>query len=119
MSNIFCTSCGSKHSVGAKFCSSCGSSLSKVLNTANNFETKVNHSENDEFFKKPKRLEYEIQNPNSNNIYEAKQLFHSNPVKESDRLIRESAPERQLTKEEYLNESLKECAPSRNIEEIN
>ena len=34
MSNIYCSSCGTKHAFGSKFCTNCGSSLGGFANVS-------------------------------------------------------------------------------------
>ena len=118
MSNIFCSQCGSKHSLASKFCSSCGASLSSFnkSSTIQRVEP-VEVQTNEDTFIKPQRLAYEIEN-NQNSVYKGEDLFKSAPVKESDRLSRPVGDTKQMTKEEYLAESLRECA-TRGIQDIN
>jgi len=110
MSNIFCSQCGSKHSVGSRFCSSCGSPLSSfAAPKQQNQHVEVYHDEPSSF-SRPKGLSYEIQN-GGNNIFKGEEIFKSSPIDEHDKLNRPATQAKQLTQEEYLAESLKECAP--------
>lgn len=129
MGNIYCSSCGAKHNLGSKFCSSCGNSLGGFNNLQTNkaqFSPRLNQKplerELDEdgiptTFVKPSKLSYEIERPNKNK-YSAKELFESPPIdqneKQSPRVLTNY---KQLTKEEFLAESLRECS-SRPMKEI-
>ncbi len=111
MSIIYCSQCGAKSSAGSKFCSSCGNALSsfapqkKVIQEVNpQIELE------DSSFRRPSRLAYEIQD-GGNNKFSAKELFNASPVGNSDRLDRPVDQVQDLTREEYLAQSLKECAP--------
>jgi hypothetical protein len=129
MSNIYCSSCGSKHIVGAKFCSNCGNSLGGFANISkpslqnissktNNIVT-VNVDEDDDgiptSFRKPSKLHYEIEKPN--NKFFAKDLFNSSPLSDTDKTPRRRVNYQKLSKEEFLRQSLKECS-SRRIQDI-
>lgn len=118
MSQVFCTNCGSKHSIGVKFCSSCGNPMSSVVRQ-NIPSPPINPQANQEDvseFRRPSRLAYEIQN-NQTSIYKGEELFNSQPVEEADRLRRDVGQVKKVTREEYLKESLRECAP-RGIQDI-
>ena len=68
------------------------------------------HHDEPNSFSRPKGLSYEIQN-GGNNIFKGEDILKSNPVSEHDKLNRPATQAQQLTQEEYLAESLKECAP--------
>ena len=109
MSNIFCSQCGSKHTVGSKFCSSCGSPLSSFSapkRTVQNIEIQ----EEPNSFTRPRKLSYEV-HEGGNNVFKGEDLFKSAPVNEEDKLDRSSIKVKKMTQEGYLSESLKECAP--------
>ena len=111
MSVIFCSQCGSKHSVGSKFCSSCGNALAVLNQPRRQVQNPQVEIVNDEsHFNKPSRLSYEIQN-GGNSVFKGEELFKASPVSEEDRINRDPASVKNMTKEEYLSESLKECAP--------
>jgi len=110
MSNIFCSQCGSKHTAGAKFCSSCGSALSSFSNSVKKQIERVEVQDDSPSFRRPNGLAYEIQK-DSKTIFKGEELFNSPPVDKSDRIQRPTQPVKQMTQEEYLSESLKECAP--------
>lgn len=131
MSNIYCSSCGTKHVFGSKFCTNCGNSLGGFQNVnkqsiqqspilKNN--TRQQSVETDEdgiptTFVKPSRLAYEIEKPLGNK-YSAKDLFNSTPVDPSERTYsRPSSNYRKLSKEELLAQSLRECS-SRQSQDI-
>lgn len=127
MSNIYCSQCGCKHVVGAKFCSSCGNPLSvlhartsnNVLSPKNarqNIETNVDEDGIPTTFRKPSRLSYEIENP-VNSKFKAEDIFKSQPSNSEDKKRLKLNTYKKLSKEELLNQSLKECAP-RQIQDI-
>lgn len=131
MSNIYCSSCGTKHSIGCKFCTHCGNSLGGFSNITSNINqvkpntlqtNKTKSIEVDEdgiptTFVKPRKLAYEI-DVNSNNKYSAKDLFNSPPADKDQRLLSSSIKNyKKLSKEEFLSQSLKECS-SRPIQDI-
>jgi hypothetical protein len=131
MSNIYCSSCGTKHVFGSKFCTNCGSSLGGFSNAskpklqnpiqARNI-SKQQTSEVDEdgiptVFVRPSKLSYEIEKP-AGNKYLGKDLFTAPPVDPNERIsYRPNSNYRKLTKEEFLSQSLKECS-SRTIQDI-
>ncbi len=110
MSNIFCSQCGSKHTVGAKFCSACGAGLSNFTAPSRNQTQRVEVEDDVSSFKKPRGLAYEIQQ-DSQTTFKGEELFNAPPVSKSDRIQRPTQPVKEMTQEEYLSESLKECAP--------
>jgi hypothetical protein len=131
MSNIYCSNCGTKHILGCKFCSNCGNSLGGFNNPQINkaqvsprLNQKPQERELDEdgiptTFVKPSRLSYEIERPNKNK-YSGKELFESPPVDHNERQPpRILTNYKQLTKEELLAESLRECSsrPMKDIDE--
>lgn len=130
MSNIYCSNCGSKHIVGAKFCTNCGNSLggfsnlnkqTKPINTINRTSITENTSDVDEdglptTFRKPSKLSYEIEKP-ANNKYSGKEIFNSAPVDPHEKSNKRILNYKKLSKEEFLSQSLKECS-SRPIQDI-
>lgn len=131
MSNIYCSSCGTKHAFGSKFCTNCGNSLGGFANVSkpklqNSIQarniSKQEISEVDEdgiptVFVRPSKLSYEIEKP-AGNKYLGKDLFTAPPVDPNERIShRPSSNYRKLTKEEFLSQSLKECS-SRPIQDI-
>lgn len=129
MSNIYCSSCGTKHILGSKFCTNCGNSLggfaniSKPVqqkNTLTRRNTPVESVEEDEdgiptSFRKPARLSYEIEK--TNNKYSAKDLLNSAPLNDNEKSPKRVVNYRKLSKEEFLSQSMKECS-SRPIQDI-
>jgi len=125
MSSIYCSQCGSKHSIGAKFCSSCGSALSsfaaaqqKTHNVSRPTRLEREHDEDGlpTTFNRPTKLSYEI-DTGSNNKYRAEDIFNSPPVQEQDKRQIKLNNYKQLSREEFLAQSLKECAP-RGVQDI-
>lgn len=111
MSNIFCSQCGSKHSAGSRFCSACGAALSSFSAPRQQLsQPQVEIEDDSSSFVRPRRLSYEIEQ-GGNNTFKGEELFKSAPVSDSDRLERPVAQTRKLSQEEYLAQSLKECAP--------
>jgi hypothetical protein len=130
MSNVYCSSCGTKHILGSKFCINCGNSLGTFSNinkpvlqqSLSRNISNVSSREVDEdgiptTFVKPSRLSYEIEKP-AGNKYSAKDLFNSAPTDPNERISsRGNSNYKRLTKEELLSQSLKECS-SRKSQEI-
>lgn len=124
MSNIFCSNCGTKHSVGAKFCSSCGTPLSVVARARkltdsmprNSIETRYEDDGGTDSFVRPSRLEYNIERGPSNK-FKAEDIFKSNPIPENEKSQSKVSNYKKPSKEELLKESLRECAP-RGIQDI-
>ena len=130
MSNVYCSSCGTKHILGSKFCTNCGNSLGTFSNmnkpvlqqSLSRNISNVSSREVDEdgiptTFIKPSRLSYEIEKP-AGNKYSAKDLFNSAPTDPNERISsRGNSNYKRLTKEELLSQSLKECS-SRKSQDI-
>jgi hypothetical protein len=130
MSNVYCSSCGTKHILGSKFCTNCGNSLGTFSNinkpvlqqSLSRNISNVSSREVDEdgiptTFVKPSRLSYEIEKP-AGNKYSAKDLFNSAPTDPNERISsRGNSNYKRLTKEELLSQSLKECS-SRKSQDI-
>ena len=119
---MYCSQCGFKNLVGSKFCSSCGSALitniqqpqiKKQIQTA---RKEVDEDGLPTSVVKPARLEYQIERPEKNKFL-ASEIINSPPS--SERFSRPIGNVSKLTREEYLSQSLKECAPSKNFKEIN
>jgi len=131
MSNIYCSSCGTKHALGSKFCTNCGFSLGGFANVSkptlqNSLQSRsISRKQNTEVdedgiptvFVRPSKLSYEIEKP-AGNKYLGKDLFNAPPVDPSERInSRPNSNYRKLSKEEFLSQSLKECS-SRPIQDI-
>jgi hypothetical protein len=130
MSNVYCSSCGTKHILGSKFCTNCGNSLGTFSNinkpvlqqSLSRNISNVSSREVDEdgiptTFVKPSRLSYEIEKP-AGNKYSAKDLFNSAPTDPNERISsRGNSNYKRMTKEELLSQSLKECS-SRKSQDI-
>jgi ribosomal protein L37E len=128
MSSVYCSECGSKHNVGAKFCSSCGNPMStlgrqvyqnnaKIIN--NNTRRRDEDLDEDGLptsFSRPSKLEYEIDSGMSNK-YRAEDIFKSSRSNDEQRRPLKINDYKKLSKEEFLSQSLKECAP-RPIQDI-
>lgn len=110
MSNIFCSQCGAKHPAGSRFCSACGNALSSFTPPRQQNQHVEIHHDEPSSFRKPKNLSYEIEK-GGNNIFKGEEIFKSNPINEHNKLNRPVSQTENLTQEEYLAESLKECAP--------
>ena len=119
---MYCSQCGSKNAVGSKFCCNCGSGLiTNIQQPQLKRQIQTTRKEVDEdglptSVVKPTRLEYEIEKPEKNKFL-ASEIINSPPS--SEKFSRPRGPVNKLTKEEYLSQSLKECAPSKNFKEIN
>lgn len=126
MSNIYCSQCGSKHAVGAKFCSSCGNQLSSLAQKpyAQNNLNKRNILRSEDVdddglpttFVKPSRLSYDIE-IGGNNKFKGEDIFKAPPAASEDKTRLKLNSYKKLSKEELLSQSLKECAP-RQIQDI-
>ena len=131
MSNIYCSSCGTKHAQGSKFCINCGVSLGGFANISkstlqNPLQSRsISRKQNTEVdedgiptvFVRPSKLSYEIEKP-AGNKYLGKDLFNAPPVDPSERInSRPNSNYKKLSKEEFLSQSLKECS-SRPIQDI-
>jgi hypothetical protein len=131
MSNIYCSSCGTKHVLGSKFCTNCGNSLGGFANMAKpsiqqqlsarnisrNQSSDVDEDGIPTTFVRPSKLHYEIEKP-AGNKYSGKDLFTAPPVDPNERMsVRANSNYRRLSKEEFLAQSLKECS-SRPIQDI-
>jgi len=119
---MYCSQCGFKNGVGSKFCSSCGTALmTNVQQPQIRKQIQTTQKEVDEdglptSVVRPRRLEYEIERPEKNKFL-ASEIINSPPS--SEKFSRPRGNVSKLTKEEYLSQSLKECAPSKNFKEIN
>lgn len=120
---MYCSECGSKNGVGAKFCSSCGNPLVSLIqkNQPKKLVPTPSRADVDDdglptSVVKPKRLEYEIEKSEKNK-FSVKDIVNSPPS--SERFSRPVGKIEKLTKEQYLSQSLKECASSKNFNEIN
>jgi len=111
MSNTFCSQCGSKHTAGSRFCSSCGSALSTLVAPRQQFhQPQTDADDSPSIFVRPRKLSYEIEK-GGNATFKGEELFKSAPISDSDKLDRPVMQTKKLTQEEYLAQSLKECAP--------
>jgi hypothetical protein len=126
MSNIYCSQCGSKHSIGAKFCSSCGNQLSSLAQKSHSQNvlqkrSSFRNEDTDEdglptSFVRPSRLAYEI-DAGPTNKYRGEDIFKAPQSSEQERGRPKLNNYKKLSKEELLSQSLKECAP-RQIQDI-
>lgn len=124
MSNIYCSQCGTKHVLGAKFCMSCGNALAGgVNNTPQRLQPRqaVVQSDYDEdgiptTFRKPARLSYEVEKGGKNK-FSVNEIISQPPS--NDKFERPTVKAPTMTKEEYLSQSLKECSSAREFKEIN
>jgi len=120
---MYCSECGSKNGVGAKFCSSCGNPLVSLIqkNQLKRPAPTPSMSNVDEdglptVVIKPTKLAYEIERPEKNK-FSVKEVISTPPS--SEKFSRPIGKSEKLTKEQYLSQSLKECASSKNFNEIN
>lgn len=124
MSSIYCSNCGTRHMIGAKFCSNCGGKISNFAHAnampviKQKSEAILDEDGIPETFTKPAKLEYEIQK--TSNRYSVKEIVSSPPSR--DHFVETSAAKAQrfTSKEEYLKHSMRECASSKipnNIDE--
>lgn len=124
MSAIYCSSCGSKHQLGAKFCSSCGSKLAGFNNMVSspqpvitrNVTARSNNLNVDEegiptSVVIPRRLEYEIEKSNKNKFSVSEVL--SVPPSYDKRNDTLPSDYKIPSKEEYLKQSMRECGSSK------
>jgi len=124
MSNIYCSQCGTKHVLGAKFCMSCGTALAGGINNTVQRQQprqRIVESEYDEegiptTFRKPSRLSYEVEKGGKNK-FSVNEIISQPPS--NDKFDRPAANVPQMTKEQYLQQSLKECSSAREFKEIN
>lgn len=125
MSNIYCSNCGSKHLLGAKFCSSCGSPMSSIAQRAtvqNSFVKAPQRSviDRDEdgiptTFVKPQKLSYEIEK--SKNKFSVSEIISVPPSQE--RINTQIDPNYKIpSKEEYLRQSMNECRSMKTPKDI-
>jgi hypothetical protein len=123
MGNIYCTSCGTKNNLGAKFCFNCGNQIGASALHSNQQQIKkplVRSSEYDEdglptTFVKPNRLSYEIEKSKSK--YSVSEIISVPPS--SERMNYNLNSDFKIpSREEYLKQSLSECRPSRNPKDI-
>ncbi len=123
MSNVYCSQCGTKHMLGAKFCSNCGTPMGGQIlaQSRPNVSRNVRASEVDEdglptTFTKPRRLEYEVEKQDRNK-FSVNEIISQKPS--SEKFQRPVGQSKILSQEEYLAQSLKECQSSRNFEDVN
>lgn len=122
MSHIFCSSCGSKHAIGARFCSGCGNAMGafhKPASAQPRRSTEPSNVDEDGLptvVVRPQKLEYEIVDKTKNR-YSVSEVINQSPS--IDREPRQKVNVKKMTKEEYLCQSLKECAQSRDFKDIN
>lgn len=119
MAHIYCQECGAKHNLGAKFCSSCGTPLNgekkKVLPKQEDRQINASINEEQEYVPDISKLEYEIVYPDKNK-FKVEEIINTPPS--NDRPQRSTAKIEKLTKEQYLAESLKSCAPTREYKDV-
>jgi len=133
MNNVYCSSCGTKHLVGARFCSNCGSPL-RALDRASQsrvINAPVTRDEDGEptVIVRPDKLEYELEGDNRNR-FSVDEVISRAPATRSNSTVSRGKPSRKSDKKSklapddkikaYLEESLRVCKTSRNnFEEIN
>lgn len=124
MSGIYCSNCGTKHLVGAKFCSNCGNKMSIFAEAKGRVpatKPKSFRLEDDEYevpdtFVKPVKLEYDIEK--STNRYSVKDIISRPPSARESRNDLSLKNENFSSKEDYLKYSMKQCSSSRNLTDI-
>ena len=125
MSNVYCSNCGSKHLLGAKFCSSCGNPMASIAQRAtvqsNTLRSpKRPQADYDEdgiptTFIRPAKLSYEIEK--SKNKYSVSEIISVPPSQ--DRISTQLDPNFKIpTQEEYLRQSMNECRSMRTPKDI-
>lgn len=119
---IYCSQCGTKSVSAAKFCSTCGNKMQSFSSMANDLRAPVvkkpvvnvvSDTEYDEegiptSFKKPSKLHYEIEN-SIKNKFSGEEIFKSSPSEDKSKRNKLSNYKK-LSKEEFLSQSIKECA---------
>lgn len=124
MSNIYCTSCGTKNVLGAKFCFNCGNQIgSQALMNNSKMIRQAPSKRNVEYdeegipttFVKPQKLNYEIEK--TNNKFSVSQILSVPPS--PDHVMPKGDPNITIpSKEEFLRQSLLECKSTRNPKDI-
>lgn len=121
MSNVYCSNCGTKHMLGAKFCSSCGTPMTSLAQRAAPQQTRtIQRNDYDEdgiptTFIKPQKLVYEIEK--SKNKFSVSEIISVPPSE--DRIRTDIDPNFRIpTKEEYLRQSMSECKSMRTPKDI-
>lgn len=121
MSNVYCSNCGTKHILGAKFCSSCGTPMTSLAQRAAPQQTRtIQRNDYDEdgiptTFIKPQKLVYEIEK--SKNKFSVSEIISVPPSE--DRIRTDIDPNFRIpTKEEYLRQSMSECKSMRTPKDI-
>lgn len=123
MGNIYCTSCGTKNNLGAKFCFNCGNQIGAAALSHNQQQIRkptTRLAEYDEdgiptTFIKPSSLSYEIEKSKSK--YSVSEIISVPPS--TDRFNSNVSSDFKIpSREEYLKQSLSECRPSRNPKDI-
>ena len=120
---MYCSECGFKNGVGAKFCYSCGNGLVSLIqknqprkSAPTPLRADVDEDGLPTTVVKPRKLEYEVERPEKNK-FSVKDIVNTPPS--SERFSRPIGKIEKLTKEQYLSQSLKECASSKNFNEVN
>lgn len=121
MTHVYCSSCGCKHVLGAKFCSSCGSSMVAGAEVKRKVSAPTKQSDVDEdgiplSFTRPQKIEYDIVD-RSQNKFSVADVISQAPA--TNREPRARVLSKKMSKEEYLAQSLKECAQSKNFQDVN
>lgn len=124
MSNIYCTSCGTKNVLGAKFCFNCGNQIgSQALMNNSKMIRQAPSKRNVEYdeegipttFVKPQKLNYEIEK--SKNRFSVSEILSVPPS--PDHIMPKGDPNIKIpSKEEFLKQSLSECRSTRNPQDI-
>jgi len=124
MSNIYCTNCGTKNVLGAKFCFNCGVQIGAqaLMNNRSRFQqapSKKNVEYDEEgiptTFIKPQKLSYEIEK--SKNKFSVSEILSVPPS--PDHVMPKGDPNMRIpSKEEFLKQSLSECRSTRNPQDI-
>lgn len=116
MSNVYCSNCGTKHMLGAKFCSACGSPMSSLAQRVAPQMTRPSvKNDYDEdgiptTFVRPQKLAYEIEK--SKNKFSVSEIISVPPSE--DRIRTDIDPNFRIpTKEEFLKQSMSECRSMR------
>jgi len=121
MNNVYCSNCGTKHLLGAKFCSACGNQMSSLAQKITpQINRPVSRNDYDEdglptTFVRPKALSYEIEK--SKNKFSVSEIISVPPSE--DRIRIDVDPNYRIpSKEEYLKQSMSECRSMKTPKDI-
>lgn len=124
MSNIYCSACGTKHMLGAKFCTACGNAMSataqrqSIPSIRQQKQSVMPDYDEDGIpttFVRPQKLSYEIEK--TKNKYSVSEIISVPPSNE--RIQTQVDPNYKVpSKEEYLRQSINECRSMKTPKDI-